>query len=311
MGELRKDYILDRWVVIAPKRGKRPHQFEKAAKPAPKKDFFAPGNEQLTPNERGRIEKSGKWQLRWFENKFPALSPEGDPVIKTHNRFFTFADAYGHHEIVVETRDRNKQLAEFSVDELRDVLKAYANRIVELERDGNIKYVNVFKNHGFLGGTSIVHSHSQVIATAFVPPLVKEKIHAMKRFVHCPYCDVVEIERKGERCCAETNDFVAFAPYASRFNYEVWVVPKKHVSRFEKVNLDGLAEILEKVLAKVKEANWDYNMLLYYGPVGEDFHVHVEVCPRPSIWAGFELGSGVIINTVAPEDAARFYRGEE
>lgn len=310
MGELRKDYILDRWVIVSPKRGKRPHQVKRESKNEVKTDFFAPGNEEMTPDEIGRISNNGGWQMRWFPNKFAAVKPEGNPQVRTDNRFFTFASNYGHHEVIVETPD-DTQLAEFSKEELALVLRVYAERIVELEKKPNIKYVNVFKNHGYLGGTSVLHSHAQVIATAIVPPEIKRKMSAMRQFVNCPYCDVVEVERHGLRVCGENGAFVAFCPYASRFNYEVWVFPKSHISRMEEVNMDALADVLSKILHKVHEANFDYNILFQYGPKGEDFHFHVEVCPRPAIWAGFEFNSGIIINTVAPEDAAKFYRGEE
>ena len=312
MGELRRDYILDRWVVISPKRGQRPHELQKAVVSAPSSQcFLCTGSENLTPPEIGRVVKNGSWQLRWFENKFAALKPEGVSVPKTDNRFYTFADAYGYHEVVVETPRHDRQLAQLSVDDVEQVLHVYARRIVELEQKPNIAYVNVFKNHGYLGGTSIVHSHSQVMATSVVPPEIREKLDALRKFISCPYCAVLQSERNSGRVCFENADFVAFAPYASRFNYEVWIFPKEHISRLENVNFTSLADVVGKVLKKVHEAGLDYNMLVQYGPKGEDFHFHIEVCPRSAIWAGFELNSGIIINSVAPEDAAKYYRGEE
>ncbi len=311
MGELRKDYILDRWVIISSGRGARPHELQKTTAVQQGACFFCPGNESLTPPEIGRIVKNGGWQLRWFENKFPALKTEGQPSVKTDNRFYTFASAYGYHEVIVETPRHDKQLAELPVDEIEQMLHVYARRIVELEAKPNIAYVNVFKNHGYLGGTSIVHSHSQVMATSIIPPLIQEKLSAMRRFLSCPYCAVIQSESNSGRKCFENNDFIAFSPYASRFNYEVWIFPKMHVARLEEVNFAGLADIMSKVLRKVHEVNLDYNLLVQHGPRGEDFHFHIEVCPRAAIWAGFELSSGIIINSVSPEDAAKFYRGEE
>lgn len=312
MGELRKDYILDRWVVISPKRGQRPHELQKPSVPVQQGQcFFCPGNESLVPPEIGRVVRNGYWQIRWFENKFSALKPEGDAVPKTDNRFYTFASAFGYQEIVVDTPRHDKQLAELSIDDVEQLLHVYARRIVDLELKPNVKYVNVFKNHGFLGGTSIVHSHSQVMATGVVPPELAEKLSAMRRFISCPYCSIVKSELNSGRRCFENSGFVAFTPYASRFNYEVWIFPKEHVARFENVDFSCLADILVKVLRKIHSVNLDYNVIFQYGPKGEDFHFHVEVCPRSAIWAGFELGSGIVINSVAPEDAAKFYRGEE
>ncbi len=312
MGEIRKDYILDRWVVISPKRGARPHELVKPASVETGPCFFCPGNESMTPPEIGRVVRNGSWQLRWFENKFPAVKPEGDTAIKTEGRFYTFGNAFGYHEVLVETPRHDRQLAELPVEDIEQVFHVYARRIVELESKQNISYVNVFKNHGFLGGTSIVHSHSQIIATNIVPPDIRKKIAAMHNFVSCPYCSIIQSERNSGRFCFENSDFIAFAPYASRFNYEVWVFPKLHIARFEEFNFGKLAEIMSKVLGKVHELNFDYDMFVHYGPKGEDmFHAHIEVCPRHAIWAGFELESGIIINSVAPEDAAKFYRGEE
>lgn len=311
MGELRKDYILDRWVLISPKRGARPHELKRSSEIVEEKCFFCPGSESLTPPEIGRVPRNGGWQVRWFENKFATLKPEGMPSVSTDNRFYAFAGSFGYHEVVVETPRHDKQLADLSVSEIEDVLHVYARRIVELESRAHIRYVNVFKNTGFLAGTSIVHSHSQIIATAVVPPEISARLSAMRRFVSCPYCAVVASERNSGRFCFENADFIVFAPYASRFNYEVWVFPKLHVSRLEDVNFRSLADVLKKVLSRLSSVRMDYNMLVQYGPKGEDFHFHVEVCPRVAIWAGFEFGSGIIINSVAPEDAAKFYRGEE
>jgi len=312
MGELRRDYILDRWVIISSGRSKRPHEIQKATLQVKEGVcYFCPGNENLTPPEIGRVVKNGGWQLRWFENKFPALKPEGNVLPKTDNRFYTFADSFGCHEVVVETPRHDRQLAQLSVDEIQEVLHVYARRIVQLEQKPGIKYVNVFKNHGYLGGTSIVHSHSQVMATAVIPSEIESKISAMRKFLSCPYCSVVQSEMNSGRRCFENADFFAFAPYASRFNYEVWIFPKTHIARFEGVNFSSLADILSKILKKVHEGGLDYNLLVQYGPKGEDFHFHIEVCPRAAIWAGFELNSGIIINSVSPEDAAKFYRGEE
>jgi len=176
MGELRKDYILNRWVIISPKRGKRPHELQRDTKIKEGPCFFCPGNEHMTPSEIGRVPRNGGWQIRWFENKFPAFKPEGNAEIKTTSRFYTSSDSYGYHEVIVETDRHDRQLAQLPVDEIEQVFHVYARRIKELESKPNIKYVNVFKNHGFMGGTSIVHSHSQLMAAAFVPVEIENKV---------------------------------------------------------------------------------------------------------------------------------------
>jgi UDPglucose--hexose-1-phosphate uridylyltransferase len=310
VGELRKDYVLDRWVVISSARAQRPHELQKSVTKQKGACYFCPGSESSTPAEIGRVVKNGSWQIRWFENKFPALKPEGQPSLHTDNRFYTSASAYGYHEVVVETPRHDKQLAQLSAEEIEEVLYVYARRIVELEKKPNIKYVSVFKNHGYLGGTSIIHSHSQIMATAILPSEIEAKLSAMRKFISCPYCNVIRSESNSGRKCFENDDFIAFTPYASRFNYEIWIFPKQHIPRMEDINFSSLAPIVRSVLKKVHEANLDYNMIVQYGPKGEDFHFHIEVCPRSAIWAGFEFASGIVINSVSPEDAAKYYRDE-
>ena len=312
--ELRKDYILDRYVIISTGRGKRPREFkQKEVKEKKGICFFCPGNEKLTPPEIGRLGTKKKWRMRWFANKFAAVDLKGNPIIRTDNDYFTFASAYGYHEVIVETNDHKKQLADLTKSQIKDVLKIYANRIEELSKKENIHYVSVFKNHGKEGGTSLVHSHSQVIAYNKLPNLIKDKIKAVKRYDHCPYCDIINIEKDSLRRCFENKNFVAFTPYASRFHFEIWIFPIKHIKNItetdEKMLMD-LAEILKKILKKLKYLNAPYNIELVYSPENENLHFHIEISPRLAIWAGFEILTNDTINSVSPEDAARFYRGK-
>lgn len=169
----------------------------------------------------------------------------------------------------------------------------------------------VFKNHGRNAGTSLLHSHTQVISYAHIPEAVAQEVAAAKHFGKCAYCSIIEFERKSERRCFEGEHFVAFAPYASRFNYEIWIFPKshvKHILQLSEEQLADLAAVLLKVLRKLKELGADYNFFLHYSPDGEDLHFHIEVTPRIAVWGGFELASGTVINSVSPEEAAAFYR---
>ncbi len=310
MGEIRKDYILDRWVVISTGRGKRPKQFKKLEAKDVEVDYFAPGNEHMTPPEIGRTGTPKKWRMRWFANKFAALQPEGQMEIRTDNTYFTFSANYGYHEIIVETPEM-KQLYDLPLKDIEELLGVYRQRITELGTKEGIKYVSVFKNHGIKGGTSIVHSHSQVAAINHVPKEIRDRVEACKRFGKCPYCDIINIEKGSLRQCFENKEFVAFAPYASRFNYEIWVFPKMHIRSLEEVHdLKQLAEIMHKILGKLKTIGADYNYYINYAPAGEDLHFHIEFAPRLATWAGFEIGTGDVINSVAPEDAAAFYRGD-
>ncbi len=313
--ELRKDYILERWVYLATDRKKRPKEFRKEEQ---KQDsavcFFCPGNEHLTPPEIGRIEENSRWKIRWFPNKFPAVKQEGNPNIWTDNTFFTYSAGYGKHEVIAETPDHEKQLWDLPKEHLKQVLGVYKQRIDDISREPGVRYVLVFKNHGREGGTSLVHTHTQVTGINLVPPLVKEEVEASARFENCPYCSIIETERKSLRRCFENRTFLAFSPYASRFNFEIWIFPKRHVTTMAELNeneLDDLADMMRSILTKLKELNAPYNFFLHYAPQGKDLHMHIEVTPRFATWAGFELASDAIINSVSPEDAARFYRGED
>ena len=312
--ELRKDYILDRWVFLASERKIRPREFKTDAKEQKAQIcYFCPGNEHLTPPESGRIGKE-KWKIRWFPNKFPAMALEGNPIVKTDNKYFTFSDSYGKHEVIAETRDHDKQLWDLPEEDIREILEVYNNRIQELSRIPNVKYVLVFKNHGEEAGTSLIHSHTQVAAVNIMPVLIQEEVAASKRYNSCPYCEIISVEKQSYRRCFENDSFVAFTPYASRFNYEIWIFPKRHLralNELTKEELDDCADILTKVVRKLKELNVSYNYYLHYSPENEDLHFHIEVAPRIATWAGFELGSEAVINSVSPEDAARFYRGEK
>ncbi len=313
MGELRKDYILDRWVIIASERAKRPQQFRREdVQEEVKSCDFCPGSENATPPEVYRVEKNGTWQVRAFPNKFAAVKQEGDPVIHTDNVFYTYASNYGKHLVLTETPEHTKQLWDLDVEEIVLVLRGYIEMIYLMHDDPSIKYVTIFKNHKKEAGTSIVHSHSQIIGYNKVPEEVAREVEATKSYNFCPYCDVIQREKGSARRCFENENFVAFCPYASRFPFEVWILPKQHLTHLEDIkDLHGLAAMMKTVLSKLKELNAPFNYVLHHSPTPADkLHFHIEIMPRLTTWAGFEM-NGTVINPQPPEEAARFYRGEE
>lgn len=183
MAELRRDYLLDRFVIFSTERAKRPHQFSKenSAEKDNSVDFFAPGNEDKTPPEKGHIGEP--WRMRWFDNKFKAVSKDQENKhLQTHNEFYTFAQAYGEHEVIVETND-DRQLWDLSEHEIFDLLNIYSSRILDIRKQENIKYVQIFKNHGKSAGTSIRHSHSQLIALNIIPPDVATEERAVEDYI--------------------------------------------------------------------------------------------------------------------------------
>ncbi|MFH1133645.1 MAG: galactose-1-phosphate uridylyltransferase [Nanoarchaeota archaeon] len=311
--ELRKDYLLDRWVIISEQRGARPREFKKEpVKAVPGQIcYFCPGNEHLTPPEISRL--GNPWKLRVFPNKFPAVQEEGSSNIRTDNTYFTFSQPFGRHEVIAETPDHDKQLWDLSLGDLNDLLGLFTARMEVLAALPKTEYVVLFKNHGKEAGTSLVHSHSQMLTLNFVPTLVQAEADAAKRFGRCPYCEIIGIEKGSHRRCFENEHFVAFTPYASRFNFEIWIFPKAHVTQF--TGLDdqqrkALADILQRVLFKLREMEVPFNLFYHISPKGEDLHFHIEVCPRISTLAGFEYCTDATINSVSPETAAKFYRNE-
>lgn len=302
--ELRKDYFLDRWVLITPGRAERKKEFSISSQIKSQMSsydqncFFCPGNEKTTPPEIGRFPKNKKWQIRWFSNKFSAVSLNNP-------------SAYGVHEVIVETPDHSKQLGDLSISEIKDVVKIYRLRENQILKIPKIKYLVIFKNEGSEAGTSLVHSHSQLIGINLVPGNIKEEVKANQN--KCHYCQIIKKEAKSPRKVFENENFISFTPWASRFHYEVWIFPKKHLKNLYQIadsELEDLAEILKKILLKLKKINLSYNYFFHSSPKNQDLHFHIEITPREAKWGGFEISTGnVIINSVSPEEAAKFYRG--
>ena len=316
MLELRKDYLTESYVIISTERGNRPHQFKKKFEDqVPEIDYFAPKNEHMTPDEIGRWPpdaKGGAWKIRWFENKFAAVKPKGTYGIRTDNDFFTFSDAFGYHEVIVESPDMEKQLADVDIKHLTQVLKIYSDRIKELSKREGIEYVAVFKNKGVSAGTSIYHTHSQVVAYNKVPETILEEERICQEHTVDPYERIINVERESFRSVKENKTMVCFCPYASKFPLEVMIFPKRfvlNITDFSEQEFKDLAGLLHFVLEKLKTINAPYNYFLHYGI--NKMRFHLTVAPRLATWAGFELSTGTVINTISPEGAARFYRGED
>lgn len=308
---IRKDYLLNRWVYYAIGRKKRPREFSSIdVKDEIKNCLFCPSNEHLTPREIGRVEYKNSWKMRWFLNKFPAVEKKSQPTIKS-KKFFSEGNSYGVHEIIVETSHHKSQLADLPASQIKELLDVYKFRIKELSKLKGIEYVDIFKNHGKDAGTSLIHSHSQVMALSHVPSAINEEVACIRKFKKCPYCDIIKLESKSKRMIFETKNAVAFAPLASRFNYEAWIFPKNHranMEQLEEKEIEDIALALKKILMKLKRINASYNFFLHYSPSKENLHFHIEITPRLATWGGFELSTNFIINSVLPEDAARFYQ---
>ncbi|MBI5221826.1 MAG: galactose-1-phosphate uridylyltransferase [Candidatus Magasanikbacteria bacterium] len=307
--EIRKDYIQDKYVIIAPRRGKRPRDIEV---PQRQTTFLKSGCVFCPKN----IDKSGKvwltfketaqagepWAVKVLNNKYPAVA-ENNP------------EAYGHQEVVVETPDHMEEVEDLTNERIAKIFEAYAQRTTAIAKDKKIEYILIFKNDGGAAGASLRHAHSQIFATKFLPPHLQDKSQKVQAYKlehgSCIYCDVIKKESKGPRFVFEDSNAIAFCPWAPMHNYEIWLMPKRHLDNITLLtNPERLsfAKILKRILVKINMLNLPYNYYFHQVINDEDQHLYLKFTPRGSIWAGVEIGSGLIINPVPPEDAAKFYR---
>jgi len=339
MPELRKDPVLGRWVIIATERAKRPSDFDVVRqKTHAESCAFCGGHEEETPPEVYAIREEGTapnapgWQVRVIPNKYPALDVKGD-LNREGVGMVDMANGIGIHEVIVETPEHDKDMADLSEERIGEVMRTYRERIIDLEEDRRLKYVLIFKNQGRSAGASLEHAHSQLIATPITPKRVKEKLDGAKRYFdykhRCIFCDYIKQERElfGERLVAETEHFIALSPFAARFPFETWILPKRHMLDFtltEKEEIEDLGAMLKPLLMKLRKALNDppFNYVLHQAPyrrprggywttIEEDYHWHIELIPRLTRVAGFEWGSGFYINPTPPEVAAEELRKTE
>ena len=336
MPQLRKDPVLGRWVIIATERARRPSDFkaepgEAALKGEPEPQEgpcpFCEGNEHMTPPEIIAFRDEGSrpdgpgWRVRVVPNKYPALQIEGN-LDKRGLGIYDQMHGIGAHEVVVETPEHLRSLTELTEDRTRDVIYAYRDRLSDLRGDPRMVCGMVFKNVGAAAGASLDHTHSQIIVTPIVPRTIKQEMEGCRQFYdyrgRCLFCDMVEQEAADRtRVVVESDKFLAFAPFAPRFPFETWLVPRRHSSHFEDIRDDqvpDMARTLHLVLEKMERlfGRLAYNYMIHTSPLPaermEDYHWHVEIIPRLTRVAGFEWGTGFYINSVAPEAAAEFLR---
>ena len=332
---LRFDQTTSDWVVFAPSRARRPHDFrsrsDAATEPpdSPSGCPFCPGHESLAPQElyveRPPGGSTADWLVRVIPNKFPALRIEEDHQRHDEPDGFRFLGGCGAHEVIVESPEHNRPLCEQPVEQVERVLRAAQLRHQDLLRDTRFQTVIIFKNHGEGAGTSLRHPHWQLIATPVVPRLLRLKHQVATEYFDqtgdCLYCVVLQRElSSGRRILATNDDFVAVLPYASQVPFETWILPRHHQSSFgqhPREQLRPLAELLKTVLLKLHRGldNPDFNLTIDTVARGDEtktyFLWHLRILPRLTTSAGFELGSGMSINTVLPEEAAKYLREVE
>ncbi len=332
--ELRKDYLLDRWVVIAMERSRRPVDFAKQRTEQVKTATcpLCVGNEHMTPPavlvylpSNGGIKKDMEqgdfrhknWLLRCIPNLYPAFAPPKDPAdAALIMKSTSFGYGIGHHEVLIESPNHTDHPADAPLPQLVHVINAYKDRLNELAQKPYVKYVQIFRNHGLEAGASLSHAHSQIIATPFIPSIPREEMAASQVYWNehgtCIFCDLIQKESKTQRLIAENEHFTVFAPYASVHPMEFWIIPKRHAQNILKLTqaeteifAETLKTTMKALKALVNDPPYNYGFHLATGKETENsYHWHLEVYPKLAIWAGFEKTTGMYINTVTPETAA-------
>lgn len=303
--EFRKDYLQEKYVLISPQKSDRPHDVERLEclnhVLSAKKCAYCPSR---VDNLRELLTLGPK--DRWYVKVIPA----NHPILTTTN-----AQAYGLQERVIETPNHVIQLEDLPVEQIVKVFEAYDQRTREISKDSNIHYILVYKHQAGKGATTVQHSHSTILASAFLPPHLSDKSQRALayRLEHgsCVYCDVIAKEKQGPRLVWEDEHVIAFTPYASFHHYEVWVMPKRHVDNItlateqERVSM---ATIMKPLLRAIGDLHLPYSYYFHQVIRDTDQHLYLKIAPRGNVWSGVEMASGLVVNPVTPEDAAKHFK---
>jgi UDPglucose--hexose-1-phosphate uridylyltransferase len=321
--ELRMDLVSNDWVVIATGRARRPETFAKHQRikdsVSPKECPFC----QIKVLEKSvdKINREdGSWFILSMPNDFPAFAPANEINERKEgpNRIM---NGVGYHEVII-TADHEKQIAQFTPEEVKMVIDFYQRRYLELMNKKFIKYISIFHNHGREAGASVAHPHSQLLAIPVIDPDLRASLDGAEVFYRsqgkCVYCAMIDWELKDrQRVIYENEKFVVVCPFAPQVSFEVRVYPKEHQPYFEKMTEQGkelFAEAMQKALDKLYQGLKDpaYNFYFHTAPCDgasyDHYHWHLNILPKTNIWAGFELGAGIEISTIEPEKAAEFLR---
>lgn len=327
MPELRRDPICGNWVILSPERKKRPRYFKTVVhedSTKPEDCPFCPGNEEMTPPELHAVRKTGSaangpgWELRVVPNRYPALRVEGE-LTRSGDGIYDRISGIGAHEVIIDHEGHAPFWDLLQPGTLARLLSAVQSRILDLKRDIRFQYILAFKNCGLTAGATLYHSHSQLLALPVIPPRIDAELAgAMRHFngkERCLFCDILKFERDWQkRFLMENEHFSVFAPYASRFPFEMSVYPREHQPAFETIrekSIGPLASILFDMLQRIRKALGpvDFHLVLHTAPLLEGdhgyYHWHWEFWPVLNQFAGFEWGSGMAINPVPPEEAVQ------
>ena len=322
MPEFRFNVLTQEWVIIATERAKRPMEFAQSVPRAqlPPLDPtcpFCPGNEHATAAEVFRIpDARGGWKTRVIKNKFPALHDDLEPV-KAGDFFRTKIDGFGIHEVIIDSPWHDRALTDLALPDIVNVLFTYRQRYRELERDPRVKHIILFKNNGEKAGSSLIHPHSQLIATPIYSGQIQARLDVTRNYLsehgRCLMCEMANREIElNERVICRNDHFVSFLPYAALSSFHTWIFPLDHHAHFGRMTddqLPALAEILYYVLKSQERLlnGPDFNFVIRSAPTtvaDRDYHWYISIIPRLTKTAGFEIGSNIYINCSLPEHNA-------
>ncbi len=329
MGELRRDPIVGRWVIVETQAPLLPGDFEKGQHHWNTDDCpFCYGNEDQTPPEIDALRDSKTqsntpgWQVRVVPNKFPALQIEGD-IDRNGLGIYDMSNGIGAHEVVIQSPYHHKEIPDLLDEEVENIILMCCRRAEDLKKDKRFKYILLFKNYGPSAGASLAHPHFQLIALPLIPKIPLEEIQGALEYFEfrerCLFCDMLSQEtQEKKRVVSESQYFLAFCPFVSRFTFEIWILPRVHNSFFcamaPAVAAD-LARILKDVLLRLRLVLSDpaYNFIIHTSPINHDadlahYHWHIEIMPKLTRVAGFEWGTGFYFVSTPPELAAKYLR---
>ncbi len=323
MAELRKDPLSGNWVVVGYGGSK-----SGGTGTCP----FCPGHESSTPPTiRQYTDEEGNWLVRCFSAANPIFMIEVAEDRRGEGLYDKMGNV-GAHEIIVENRAHSRTMSMYSKDELLLVLAMYKERLLDLKGDRRFKYVQVFKNHGELAGSYLLHSHSHVLATPIVPARVSRQVISTRNHFaqksRCLLCDILNQEiRQGRRLVSMNRSFVAICPFASRFSYETWIVPRFHDSNYENMAdqaiRDDLAEMLLDIMKRIEQFTNAYTIEIHTAPNmtfaeshGDDipfqeyYHWHIEILPRDFRSSKYKREDEFSVSSITPEQAAEAMKAQ-
>jgi UDPglucose--hexose-1-phosphate uridylyltransferase len=323
LGDLRKDYVLDKFVIVPMGIGDQHNKF------ADDKCPYCPGNEAMTePALLALVAKDGMlqrlsdseeniiedWCVRVFQSSNPAVTTASS-ISYTDKPLYS-EPAYGYHQVVVASPEHNQRLSKISVDQWANILLVIQDRLRWLYAQKSVTYVSIYVNSGQIAGTSILHPHLNIVTFSAIPPTIELEAEASHRYMNengnCSACSIISVEYSGPRQILDTDSFLAFSPWAPTYSYEFWIYPKRHTTAFSKITqkeISDLALILRATLGGMSKALKDasFNLVFHLSPEKKNsrqIHWHIEIYPQLNTWSGLERGFGVYVNIIRPEKSA-------